>query len=201
MDTMSAAGLILASGSPRRHALLRGAGICFDIVESGADETRAAAEPVLDYALRMAREKALLVSARMPDALVLAADTVVECDGAILLKPNDDEDARRMLATLSGKTHTVVTAYALASGGTIIEAEPVTSQVTFRPLGGREIDDYIATGEPQDKAGAYGIQGVGATFIARVEGSRDTVMGLPVREVMAALARRGVAASSDAKRT
>jgi septum formation protein len=95
----------------------------------------------------------------------------------------------------------VVTAYALAAGGTIIEAEPVTSQVSFRSLGGQEIDDYIATGEPHDKAGAYGIQGIGATFIARVEGSRDTVMGLPVREVMAALARRGVAASSDAEHT
>jgi septum formation protein len=97
-----------------------------------------------------------------------------------------------MLATLSGKTHAVVTAYALASVNAILEAEPISSQVTFRPLSNAEIEEYVATGEPLDKAGAYGIQGKGADFIAMVAGSRDNVMGLPVCEVLAALSRRGV---------
>ena len=184
--------LILASGSPRRKALLCAAGLRFDIIESGIDETRADSESGRDYALRIACEKALSVSARVPDALVLAADTVVVCDDKILVKPNDQDEARRMLATLSGKSHTVVTAYALSSANAIIEAEPIISQVTFRPLSDTEIDEYVATGEPLDKAGAYGIQGKGADFIAMVVGSRDNVMGLPLHEVLAAVARLGV---------
>ncbi len=98
-----------------------------------------------------------------------------------------------MLAMLSGRTHTVVTAFALARGEKILESSPVESQVTFRKLGDSEIDDYIATEEPFDKAGAYGIQGVGGGFISHVEGSRDNVMGLPTQSVVAALARYGVA--------
>src|SRR6516162_6066170 len=143
--------LILASGSPRRKALLHAAGLRFDILESGISEMRAAGESGREYALRIAREKALSVSARVPDALVLAADTVVVCDDRILVKPDDQDDARRMLAALSGKTHTVVTAYALASVSTILEAEPITSRVTFRPLSNIEIEEYVATGEPMDK--------------------------------------------------
>ena len=96
-----------------------------------------------------------------------------------------------MLMTLSGRTHTVVTAYAVASAGAILEAEPVISHVTFHPLSEEQVREYIATGEPMDKAGAYGIQGKGGGFIAQVVGSRENVMGLPVREVMAALARFG----------
>jgi nucleoside triphosphate pyrophosphatase len=184
--------LILASGSPRRKALLYAAGLRFDIIESGISETRTAGESGRDYALRIACEKALSVSARVPGALVLAADTVVLCDDETLVKPSDQAEARRMLATLSGRTHTVVTAYALASAIAILEAEPITSQVTFRPLSDAQIKQYVATGEPLDKAGAYGIQGKGADFITMVVGSRDNVMGLPVREVLAALARLGV---------
>ena len=184
--------LILASGSPRRKALLSATGLPFEVIESGVDEMRAAGESGRDYALRVACEKALSVSARVPDALVLAADTVVVCDDKILVKPNDEDEARSMLATLSGKTHTVVTAYALASLNAILEAEPIISQVTFRPLSNAEIEEYVATGEPLDKAGAYGIQGKGSDFIAGVMGSRDNVMGLPLLEVLAALARRGV---------
>ena len=184
--------LILASGSPRRKALMCAAGLRFDIIESGLSETHIAGESGRDYALRIACEKALSVSMRVPDALVLAADTVVICDDRILVKPDDRDEARRMLAMLSGKTHTVVTAYALAEISAILEAEPVISQVTFRPLGNPEIEEYVATGEPLDKAGAYGIQGKGADFIATVVGSRDNVMGLPMREVLAALARMGI---------
>jgi len=184
--------LILASGSPRRKALLCAAGLRFDVIESGISEARADGESGRPYALRIACEKALSVSARVPDTLVLAADTVVICDDKILVKPNDQDEARWMLAMLSGRTHTVVTAYALASGNAILEAEPIISQVAFRPLSNAEIEEYVATGEPLDKAGAYGIQGRGADFIAMVVGSRDNVMGLPVREVLAALARLGI---------
>jgi septum formation protein len=185
--------LILASGSPRRRELLERAGIQFEIVESGIPEHRLDHEGAPEYALRMAAEKALAVTRRRPDALVLAADTVVEIDGEILEKPVDADDARRMLERLSGRTHTVATAFALALNGDIIEKRAVLSRVTFRELGAREIADYIATGEPFDKAGAYGIQALGGSFIASVEGSRDNVMGLPVREVLEALGRHGVA--------
>jgi septum formation protein len=184
--------LILASGSPRRKALLGAAKLCFEVLESGIDETIGAGESGRGYALRMAGEKALSVSARLPDAVVLGADSIVVCDDKILLKPNDEGDARRMLATLSGRTHTVITAYALAFANAILEAEPITSQVTFHPLSATQIEQYVATGEPLDKAGAYGIQGKGADFIARVVGSRENVMGLPVREVLTALARLGI---------
>ena len=128
----------------------------------------------------------------MPDAIVIGADTIVVCETQILEKPSDAADARRMLAMLSSRTHTVVTAFALARGGKIVESSPVESRVTFRELTQAEVDDYIATGEPFDKAGAYGIQGNGGGFISQVEGSRDNVMGLPTERVIAALARQGV---------
>ncbi len=146
-------------------------------------------EPARDYALRMARDKAVAVSSQFPDAIVIGADTIVVCENQILEKPVDAADARRMLAMLSGRTHTVVTAFALARRGTILESSPVESRVTFRKLDDTEIGDYLATGEPFDKAGAYGIQGIGAGFISHVEGSRDNVMGLPTERVVAALER------------
>ena len=184
--------LILASGSPRRKELMAAAGLRFDIVESGIDEAMAAGESGRDYAFRIACEKALAVSATVPDALVLAADTIVVCDEEVLVKPNDEHEAGRMLARLSGRTHIVITAYALACATAILAAEPVMSQVSFHRLSDEQIRQYVATGEPLDKAGAYGIQGRGAALIAQVEGSRDNVMGLPMREVLATLARFGV---------
>jgi septum formation protein len=184
--------VILASASPRRRQLLAGAGIQFEVIESLMPEEHVAGEPPRDYALRMARDKAVAVSSRYPDAIVVGADTIVVCENQILEKPADANDARRMLATLSGRTHTVVTAYALARGADILESSPIESLVTFRRLADAEIDDYIATDEPYDKAGAYGIQGVGGGFISRVDGSRDNVMGLPTESVVAALARFGV---------
>ena len=185
--------LVLASASPRRKTLLEAAGLSFEIVESGIDEIRQEGESAIDFALRMAAEKALDVSARRPAALVLAADNIVECDGQILGKPADPAEARAMLQTLSGNTHTVVTAFAIASAGSIADRLSVISRVTFRVLSIDEIAEYVASGAPLDKAGAYGIQDAGASFIARVEGSRDNVMGLPVREVLAALRRHGLA--------
>jgi septum formation protein len=187
--------LILASASPRRRDLLTAAGLEFTITASGIDETLTAGEDAKAYAERMARAKALDVSRRKPAALVLGADTVVELGGAILLKPVDAADARRMLDALSGATHTVITAFALAGAGQVIESLAVSARVTFRQLAAGEVDAYIATGEPFDKAGGYGIQGMGRDLIAAVEGGRDTVMGLPLGAVLAALRRRGIDAS------
>ena len=188
----TASKLILASGSPRRRELLTRALIDFEVVQSGIEEVREAHESARDYALRMARDKAFAVAARHLQRFVLAADTVVECDGAILEKPIDANDATRMLNALSGRTHTVVTAFAIASNGNIVASEAVVSRVTFRALSPKEIARYIATGEPFDKAGAYGIQGIGGGFITHVDGSRDNVMGLPTDEVIAALRRHEV---------
>jgi septum formation protein len=184
--------VILASASPRRRQLLGAAGINFAAIESQVPERHVGGEPPRDYALRMAHDKARAVSSRFPNAIVIGADTIVVCESQILEKPTDAADARRMLAMLSGRTHTVVTAFALARAGEILESSPVESLVTFRKLAEAEIEDYIATDEPFDKAGAYGIQGIGGGFIAHVEGSRDNVMGLPTRHVVAALARYGV---------
>jgi septum formation protein len=184
--------VILASASPRRRQLLAAAGVAFEAIESLVPEQHQAGEPPRDYALRMARDKARAVSSHFPDAIVIGADTIVVCDAQILEKPADATDARRMLAMLSSRTHTVVTAFALARAGDILESSPVESQVTFRKLSAAEIDAYVATDEPFDKAGAYGIQGVGGGFISHVEGSRDNVMGLPTERVVTALARHGV---------
>ncbi len=182
--------LILASASPRRRELLARAGVDFEVLPSALEEVRLAGESGADYALRMARDKAAAVSCNRPGALVLAADTIVEIDATVLEKPGNPDDARWMLRTLAGRTHTVVTAFALARNGQIVESKPVVSRVTFRKLDDGEIDAYIATGEPFDKAGGYGIQGIAAGFIAHVEGSRDNVMGLPTGEVIAALERQ-----------
>jgi septum formation protein len=181
--------IILASGSPRRRELLAGAGIEFDVVESGVSEVRRAAESPADYASRLASDKAMAVSRENRDALVIGADTIVVLGEDILEKPASADEARTMLRRLSANIHTVITAIALARDGVTIEVAPVTSRVRFREISDDEIDDYIATGEPFDKAGAYGIQAGGGSFIVSVEGGRDTVMGLPVADVVAAIAR------------
>jgi nucleoside triphosphate pyrophosphatase len=190
--------LILASSSPRRRQLLSDAKIAFEAVESGIAEEIVEEESASNFALRMAREKALAVSRSRLQELVLGADTVVECEGQILGKPRDASEACRMLETLSGRTHIVVTAFALARNGEILESAPIVSRVTFRHLSLAEIERYVASGEPMDKAGAYGIQGDSAGFIAAVDGSRDNVMGLPVAEVLAALAKHGIVRRSKA---
>ena len=183
--------VILASGSPRRRQLLREQGIVFEIAESGVPEVPADTEAPRAYAMRLAVDKAQAVSARYPDAFVVGADTTVVCGDEMLEKPESAADARRMLKLLSGRTHIVITAFAIVRDGMVLEGEPVESRVTFRALSDAEIDAYIATGDPFDKAGAYGIQSVGAGFISNVEGSRDNVMGLPADRVAAALQRHG----------
>jgi septum formation protein len=179
--------LILASGSPRRKTLLAAAGVSFRVVESGVDEVRAAHEDARVFARRVAGDKAVSVSALFPSAIVLGADTIVECGAEILGKPKNPDDARRMLHLLSGNTHVVVTAFAFARAGVVVESSVVESLVTFRRLAPEEINAYLETGEPFDKAGSYGIQGSGAGFISAVDGTRDNVMGLPVDNVLKAL--------------
>jgi len=178
--------LILASASPRRRQLLEMLGIEVDVRPSHVPEVPRPGEAPRDYALRLAQEKANAV----PGDLVLAADTIVVLDGALLEKPADEEDAVRMLLRLQGRTHQVITAVALRAGVTVFEAVDVTS-VTFRPAREGMLRAYVRTGEPMDKAGAYGIQGYGAALVEGIDGDFFGVMGLPVRLVLDLLAEAG----------
>lgn len=170
--------LILASASPRRAEILRNAGIPFvQEVPKPVDETPKPGEPPRDYVMRLAREKAH--AALGPGRLVLAADTTVVVEGDILGKPSDTDDAVRMLRRLSGRTHDVITGICLRDcQGQVVDA--ATTRVWFSDLSDQEIEVYVASGEPMDKAGAYGIQGRASKFITRVEGCYFNVMGLPV---------------------
>ena len=171
--------LILASGSPRRRALLAEKGLIFDIRVSDADETPPAGASPEEAALIVARRKAMAV-ARAPDDIVIGADTtVVSPDGEVFGKPKNEADARRMLGCLSGRTHTVITGVAVLRGEKIFE-RAVRTRVRFRALTAREVDAYLATGEPFDKAGAYGVQGRAGWFVESIEGDFYNVVGLPL---------------------
>jgi septum formation protein len=183
--------LILASASPRRRELLGPLGLSFEVEASALPETPRAGEAPADFAQRMAREKAQAVAAAHPGAAVLGADTIVVVDGAIVGKPTDVAEARRMLARLSGCTHTVITAVALVTPGAPVTERVVESTVEFRPLSAAEIEAYVATGEPLDKAGAYAIQGGARRFVRHVRGSYTNVIGLPLDEVRAMLGQAG----------
>jgi septum formation protein len=180
--------LILASASPRRRQLLQEAGVRFSVIPSGAAEDVYPGESPETYALRVASEKAREVAQKHPGHWVLGADTIVEIDGQILGKPCDTADGARMLRLLSGRTHRVMTAFVLLDGvGQIRASQVVISHVTFKTLSEDQIHDYLSTGEPMDKAGAYAIQGIGAALVERVEGSYTNVVGLPEEEVLMAL--------------
>ncbi len=181
--------LALASASPRRRDLLAAAGIPCDIAPQDVDEAIHDGELPIAYVLRVARSKA--AAYRGACEAVLAADTTVAIDGAILAKAADDADAARMLALLSGRAHAVHTAVVLAWGEARLE-RVVTTEVRFRALTAAEIGAYIATGEPRDKAGAYGIQGHGGALVAAVHGSYTNVVGLPLPETLAMLRAAGV---------
>lgn len=188
--------IVLASASPRRLQLLRSLGIEVICVPSGYGEEPVAGLEPAQTAGYHAREKLLAVLARseLAGETVLAADTVVDLDGLALNKPLDADDARRMLSALSGREHLVHTAYALHVAGRDEPIEEVsTTRVRFYPLAQAEIDDYVASGEPFDKAGAYGIQGRAAALVERIDGDFYTVMGLPLGRVVRALRRSGFA--------
>lgn len=176
--------LILASASPRRRTILDLSGATFEVVPSEFEELPLDGETPDEMVLRFSAGKALDVSSNHPEALVLGADTIVVLDDAVLEKPDDPEHAARMLARLSGRTHTVKTGIALvhmASNRQVGFLEQ--TRVTFSPLSATQIDDYVATGSPLDKAGSYGIQDEGALFVERIEGDFYTVMGLPLNRL------------------
>ncbi|MDU2023220.1 MAG: nucleoside triphosphate pyrophosphatase, partial [Leclercia adecarboxylata] len=174
--------LYLASGSPRRQELLTQLGVAFERIVTGIEEKRAEGESAQQYVSRLAREKALAGVAQVPrDLPVLGADTIVILNGEVLEKPHDDEHAFKMLSKLSGQTHQVMTAVALADRQQVLDCLVVTD-VTFRVLTEEDIAGYIASGEPMDKAGAYGIQGLGGCFVRKINGSYHAVVGLPLVE-------------------
>ena len=176
--------LVLASASPRRAELLRTAGFAFEVRPADVDETPRPAELPAAYALRVARDKALAAADRVNryDAWILAADTVVVVSGRILGKPTGPAEARRMLSMLSGVVHEVLTAVVVRHEGSET-SEVVSTRVRFTALSAAEIDWYVESGEPDGKAGAYAIQGLGSRFVDWIEGSWSNVVGLPVATV------------------
>ena len=170
--------LVLASQSPRRAEILRQAGIPFTVRAVDVDETPLVGEAPRDYVERLAEMKARAVPAA-PDETVLGADTTVVIDGEMLAKPADAADARRMLTLLSGRRHDVLTGICLKRGAGLV-CDCAVTQVWFTPMSPREIEEYIASGEPMDKAGAYAIQGLASKFVQKLDGCYFNVMGLPV---------------------
>lgn len=174
--------IILASGSPRRAEILRNIDWPFEAVAANVDESRHDHEDAVTYVKRVARSKADGVRLQFPGATVVGADTVVVVDGQILGKPSDQDDARRMLRLLQGRSHEVLTGIAVFNGGA---DQPRVAhewtEVDFAQMSQGEIDWYVSTGEPLDKAGAYAIQGLGARFIKGIKGDYSNVVGLPVR--------------------
>jgi len=185
--------VVLASQSPRRRDLLDLIGVPHEVRPADVDETVHDGEGPTAYTERLAREKAAAVSALHGDceAVIVAADTTVVVDGEILGKPADAEDARRTVRRLAGRTHHVYTGLAVVRGDRTASAVELVA-VTFRPLDDREVADYVATGEPMDKAGSYGIQGYGATLVERIDGDYFAVMGLSLVRLVVLLREVGV---------
>ena len=188
-DALRGERIVLASASPRRAELLRAAGIAFDVVPANVDESIIGGEIPGEYVTRLADAKARAVYSTVGDRTVLAADTAVVIDAHILGKPVDAADARRMLTLLSGRTHDVLTAVSVIRA----HRSPVTrvdrTAVQFAPLTEDEIDWYVASGEPMDKAGAYAVQGLASRFVTRIDGSYSNVVGLPIALVCEMLKR------------
>ncbi|HEY9119067.1 MAG TPA: Maf family protein [Marinobacter sp.] len=184
------ASIVLASASPRRAELLRQMGLAFEVRPADIDETPAAGESAVHYVERLAREKALAIQATEPNSIVVGSDTTVVLGDRILGKPRNRQDASDMLRQLSGTTHQVMTAVAVANTNTCESLVAVTD-VRFRWLSEEEIDAYVATGEPMDKAGGYGIQGRGGIFVEELRGSYSAVVGLPLQETAELLAGAG----------
>jgi septum formation protein len=189
-DSPDAVPVILASQSPRRRELLALVGIRHEVRPANIDETYFPGEQPRAHAERLARGKVDSIAA--PNAVTIGSDTIVVLDGDVLGKPRDENDAARMLRRLSGRSHIVMTAVAARWRGRIVSAVEEVG-VTFRALSDDEIRGYIATGEPMDKAGAYGIQGYGATIVEKVDGDYFAVMGLPLNRLARLLESLGLA--------
>lgn len=185
--------LVLASASPRRAELLSLLGLRFDVRPAAVDESPRPGEAAEALAERLARDKALAVTPPAGPSLVVAADTVVVLDGALLGKPRDVPEAARFVGRLAGRTHEVMTGLAVrATPEETIVSEVVRSRVTFAPMRPAEIDWYARSGEGLDKAGAYALQGIGAVFVQSVEGSYTNVIGLPMERLYPSLVRFGI---------
>lgn len=184
--------VILASQSPRRRELLAQIGITHEVRPADVDETVWPGEEPVPHSERLARDKAHTLALLHPDALVIGSDTIVVIDGMIMSKPVSRDDAIAMLSRLSGREHTVYTSVAVAHAGrTLSGVEAV--QVQFRTLTRAQIEAYVDTGEPMDKAGAYGIQGYGATLVERIHGDYFAVMGLPLGRLVGLIRELGYA--------
>jgi septum formation protein len=185
--------LILASNSPRRRYLLEKAGLEFTVIPSELDESSVIRSSPESYVKSLAEAKARDISNRYPDSWIIGADTIVFIDNTILGKPASRDEARAMLKSLSAKTHQVHTGYCICHKATDhFFSECVTTDVSFKNLSKKEIDWYINSGEPFDKAGAYAIQGIGTFLVKRINGSYTNVVGLPVCEVLEYLINEGV---------
>lgn len=187
--------LILASASPRRRELLTTLDLPFSVMPAHVDERHHAAEPPESYVVRLAQEKAGQLAEQFPSTWVLGADTVVVLDHHILGKPADAAAARAMLRRLSGREHTVMTGVAVVHHGRrIVQCAVVSTRVRFHTLQAADIEAYIATGEPFDKAGAYAVQGGGRQFVAALEGCYNNVVGLPLKRTLILLRSAGYSA-------
>ena len=182
--------LVLASQSPRRAEVLKMLGLSFTVTPAGVAERPEPCETPSQYVQRLSREKALAVSPAHPEALTVAGDTIVVLDGSVLEKPTDGAEAAEMLASLSGRAHWVYSGLALATEGRVA-SRVARARVVFRDLDRRLIDSYVETGEPLDKAGAYGIQGRGSALVRRIEGDYFTVVGLSVATFVELLPEMG----------
>lgn len=188
---MTAPSLILASASPRRAEILQRLGLQFTIQPADIDETPQPGETPMELAERLAREKADRIATEHPGAVVVGSDTIVVVDEAVLGKPVDPDDAVQMLGLLSGRTHTVLTGVAACLDGHCVSGVE-SVDVTFRELSDHDRHAYVATGEPMDKAGSYGIQGYGAALVQDIRGDYFAVMGLPVVHLVTLFRRLGL---------
>lgn len=189
-DSITPPPLVLASQSPRRAELIGRLGLRFDTVPADLDERYLSGETPPQHAERLSREKAQAIAATRPDALVVGSDTIVVIDGDVLGKPRDRDHAIEMLSRLSGREHEVCTGVAVAHDGRV-ESALERVRVRFRTLHPRAAEEYVATGEPMDKAGAYGIQGFGSALVEGIEGDYFAVMGLPVVRMLELIERFG----------
>lgn len=185
--------MILASSSPRRRELLTSVGIDFDVIPSNVPEQHRPGEAPEEYVARLSRDKAAAIAERHPGRWVLAADTTVLLGDQLLEKPLDADDAARMLSTIAGKTHVVYTGVTLQNlERAHRDTRVAESEVRMLPLERKDIEWYVATGEPLDKAGAYAVQGIGALFIDSVHGSYTNVVGLPLALLFQMLRKAGI---------